>query len=137
MEFAFDVPMVTNGIRCTRGGQFNIGEIKGGFVAQLPEAGFGILLLGLALDADDGSDMRLPIGIRELVWRIKDRHDSCLVPLARYIISRNGANGFGYRAMNLNRLTQRRLIVFQLNDQVGLRFGRSFECFFDSAEHRL
>lgn len=84
-----------------------------------------------ALNLNDSGDMGLPFCADDRGWRIKDGNDSGFVAIALFLI--NGLNAterYGGGAGGFDRLTQARLVVLELNDQMGVRCGRDFEGFF-------
>ncbi|ABQ28791.1 hypothetical protein Acry_3168 (plasmid) [Acidiphilium cryptum JF-5] len=58
----FDAPMCADGLGGDGGGEGCVGDVEGGVVCQLEQAGFGIAGGDCALDLNDGGDMGMPVG---------------------------------------------------------------------------
>jgi hypothetical protein len=84
-----------------------------------------------ALNLNDSGDIGLPFRADERGWRIKHGNGSGFVAIASFLIDcLNATQRYGGGASGLDRLAQARLVVLELNDQMGVRCGRDFEGFF-------
>ena len=84
-----------------------------------------------ALNLNDSGDIGLPFRADDRGRRIKHGNGSGFVAIAPFLI--NGPNAterYSGGASGLDRLTQARLVVLELNDQMGVRCGCDFESFF-------
>ena len=84
-----------------------------------------------ALNLNDGGDIRLPLRPNDGGRCVEHGDGSRFVAIAAFFI--NGPNTrkwSGCVANGLHLLTQGQLIVFELNDQMCVRSGGSFEGFF-------
>ena len=90
-----------------------------------------------ALYLNGGGDVRLPFrtGYR---WRgIEHGNGPGFVAIALFPVNGPSAGKrLGRGANGLDRLTQGRLVVLELNDQMGVRGGGGFKGFFDNASRR-
>ena len=79
----------------------------------------------------------LPLGPGDRRSGIEHRDGAGLVTVAFFAVDRlHTGKRLCVVANSLDLTAQSRLVVFQLNDQMGLRFGGGFECFFGNAWHR-
>ena len=119
------------------GCEWATGQIERGFEAGFPTSCGGLEVEDRALDPDDGGHMRLPFrsGDRRLGFEHGDGAGFVAVtpvlvdaPFARQRLG-SGADGFDLAV-------EGRLIVLDLNNQMGVGGGGGFERFFDSAWRR-
>jgi hypothetical protein len=84
-----------------------------------------------ALNLNDCGDIGLPFRANDRVWRNKHDNGSGFVAIASFPIhDLNGTERYGGGASGVDRLAQARLVVLELNDQMGVRCSRTFEgCF--------
>ena len=121
----FDPPVCADGIGGAACGDRRVGDIEGGFggVAQQP----GLAAAGehLALDADDGGDVGMPVGVGEYVGGIKDGDGAALVAIAPDIVAVGGSERWRGGGEFGDLAQQGGLVVLDLDDQgeVGLRSG--------------
>ena len=94
------------------------------------QAGLAVAGVDIALDADDGSDVGMPVGAGQFVGAIEDGDDTALVAVAALIVASGGAERSGARADLLNLLVQGRLVVLDLDDQGGVGATGDLEQFF-------
>jgi hypothetical protein len=81
--------------------------------------------------------MRLPLGPGDRRQGIEHRNGAGFVTVALFAVDRlNAGKRLGVVANRLDLAAQGRLVVFQLNDQMRLRIGGGFECFFGNAWRR-
>ena len=119
MRCVLDGPMVANG--AGRGFRVDqaIGQIDRGFVRSLPKAGGRLVGADRALDPNDGGDMGRPFGVFDRGFGVEHGNRARFVAVSSLFVDglsarqwlAGGAGGYGL-------LTQGRLIVFELNDQV-------------------
>jgi hypothetical protein len=84
-----------------------------------------------ALDLNDGRDIRRPFRSDDGGPCVKHCNGSSFVAIALFLIDRlNTRKRHDRVASGLDFLTQGKLIVFELNDQMRVRGGRGFEGFF-------
>ena len=90
-----------------------------------------------ALYSDGGGDVGLPFCTGDSGRRIEYGNGSGFVTIALFPV--NGPSPgkrLGRGAKGLDRLTQGRLVVLELNDQMRVRGGGGLEGFFDNASRR-
>jgi hypothetical protein len=125
----FDTPMSADGFGGNLGGERCIGDVEGGLVGQLEQAGFGIAGGDGALDLDDGGDVGMPVGTGERAGRMEDGDGAGFVAIAAAVAGPDDVVwGAGCGDM-VDRLFQRRLIVLDLDDEAdvaGLGDGERF-----------
>ena len=83
------------------------------------------------LNLNEGGDIGLPFRADDRGWRIEHGNGSSFVAIAPFLI--NGLNAtkrFDSGASGVDRLTQARLVVLELNDQMGVGGSRGLEGFF-------
>ena len=107
-----------------------IGEIDRGFAGLLPQAGGGLVGADGALDPDDGGDMGRPFGVFDGGFGVEHGNRARFVAIASFRVDGPharqrlaGAGGFGF-------VTEGRLIVLELNDQMGSGGVGGLESFF-------
>ena len=84
-----------------------------------------------ALNLNDGGDIGLPFRPDDGGRRIKHGNGSGFMAIALFLIDGpNTRKRHGRVASGLDLLTQGRLVVLELNDQMRVRRGRGFEGFF-------
>ena len=84
-----------------------------------------------SFDRNDGRNVRLPFGSGDCRQGIEHRDGPGFVAVAFVAIDRLSAGKrLGVVANGLGLAAQGQLVVFQLNDQMRLRVGGSFESFF-------
>jgi hypothetical protein len=81
------------------------------------QAGLAVAGVDIALDADDGSDVGMPVGAGEFVGGIEDGDDTPFVAIAAVVVAARRTERSGGRADLLGLLVQGRLVVLDLNDQ--------------------
>jgi hypothetical protein len=75
--------------------------------------------------------VRLPFGFGDGGCGIEDRDRARFTPISRLAINRlRAGKRLGAVALRLDGLTQRGLMIFQLNDDRGLGVCGNFKCFF-------
>ena len=89
------------------------------------------------LDRDDGSNIGLPFGLDDGGRGIEHGNGSPFMAIALLVIDCLNSRKRPLRiASGLDPLTQRRLVVLELRDQMRICVGRDFEGFFDNGSHR-
>ena len=84
-----------------------------------------------ALNLNDGRNIRLPFRSDDGGRCVKHGNGSGFVAIALFPVDGlNSGTRHGRVAGSLDFLTQGKLIVFELNDQMRVRGGRDFEGFF-------
>ena len=135
--FVLDPPMFANGV----GGGFRIdrpiGKIERGFQRRLPRACGGIVSRERALDLDDGGDKGLPFRPRDGELCVEHLNCAGFVAVAPVLVhGLDARQRRGGGAGDFDLQTQGRLVVFELNDQMGIGGGGGFESFFGNASRR-
>ena len=97
-------------------------------MAQQP--GFGIAGIDLAFDPDDGGDMRVPVGVGQLVCGIEDGDGAAFVAVAALVVAVGGPERWRRRGDVLDLLVQDRLVVFDADDQGDVGRCCGFKMFF-------
>jgi len=97
-------------------------------MAQQP----GLAVAGehVALDADDGGDVIVPVGSGKLVGGIEDRDGAGFVAVAAGIVALGAPVWVCGGGDSLDLSVQGRLVVFHLDDEVDAGFRGDFEMFF-------
>ncbi len=94
------------------------------------QAGLAVAGVDITLDADDGSDVGMPVGADEFVGGIEDGDDTRLVAIAALVVAAGRTDRSGGRADLLGLLVQRRLVVLDLDDQGDVSVAGDLEQFF-------
>ena len=90
-----------------------------------------------ALDLDDSGDMRLPFRFRDGERGVEYGDGSSFVAVAPFLVHCPRARlGIGCGADGLDLLTEDRLVVFELDDQMRVGDGGGLESFFGNAWRR-
>ena len=111
-------------------------EIEAGFVRGLPLAGGGLEFEYVALDAEDGGDVGLPLRERDDRLAIEDGDATGFVAVAPFLVDDLvGGGGDGVGAAGFDPLTQLFLIGFQLDDEMGVGVGVSGDVECLSSKH--
>ena len=112
-------------------------EVEGDFGGSFPLSRRGLEAMDAALDGNGGGDMRLPLRPGERLRDIEYGRGAGFVPIALFLIDGAAAGKrSGHGASRFNRLPQERLIVLELNDEMGVRGSGGLEGFFGNASHR-
>ena len=124
-----------------RGGGFGYegaaGQIERGFEAGCPASCGGLEVLDGALDPDDGGDMRLPFRFSYGRLGFEYGDGSGFVSVTPVLFDAPFARqGLGSRADGFDLAVEGRLIVLDLDNQMGVSGSGGLERFFDSAWHR-
>ena len=97
---------------------------------MVQQTGLTVAGVDIALDADDGSDVGMPIGAGELVGGIEDGDEARLVAITAPVVAAGGTERSGGRADLLSLLVQGRLVVLDLDDQGDVGVAGDLEQFF-------
>ena len=103
-------------------------------MAQQP--GLGVAGVDVALDPDDGDDVRMPVGVGQRVGGIEDGDGAAFVAVAALVVAvgrperRRGGRDL------LDLLVQGRLVVFDPDDQGCVGCCCDLEMFFGNAARR-
>jgi hypothetical protein len=84
----------------------------------------------ISLDADDGRDVGMPVGVGEFVLGIEDRDGAGFVAVARLVAALGGSERGGGDGDFLDFLMQSRLVVLDLDDQGDFDLRGDLEMFF-------
>ncbi len=84
-------------------------------MAQQP--GFGIAGVDIALDPDDGGDVRMPVGVGQRVGRIEDGDGVAFVAVAALVVAVGGPERRRGGRDLLDPLAQGWLVVLDADDQ--------------------
>ena len=126
----FDAPMCADGLGGDGGGERCVGDVEGGVVCQLEQAGFGIAGGDCAFDLNDGGDMGMPVGAGERAGGIEDGDGAGFVTIAAAVAGPEDVV-WGARCGDMvDRLLQRRLIVLDLDDEADVARLGDVEGFF-------
>ena len=134
----FDAPMSADGAGGDPGRERCVGDVEGGIVGQLEQAGFGIAGGDGAFDLNDGGDMGLPVGAGERAGRVEDGDNAGFVAIAAAVAGPEDVVwGAGCGDM-VDRLFQRRLIVLDLDDEADVaRLGDGERFFWQCRASRV
>jgi hypothetical protein len=94
------------------------------------QAGLAVAGVDITLDADDGSDVGMPVSASEFLGGIEDGDDTALVAVAALVVASGGAGRSGGRADLPGLLVQGRLVVLDLDDQGDVGVAGDLEQFF-------
>ncbi len=97
-------------------------------MAQQP--GLGVAGVDVALNPDDGGDMRMPVGVGQLVCGIEDGDGATFVAVAALVVAVGGPEWCRRRGDVLDLLVQGRLVVLDANDQGDVGCCCDLEMFF-------
>jgi hypothetical protein len=97
-------------------------------MAQQP--GLGVAGVDVALDPDDGGDMRMPVGVGQTVGRIEDGDGAAFVAVAALVVAVGRPKRRGGGRDLLDPLVQSRLVVLDPDDQDGVGCCCDLEMFF-------
>ena len=117
-----DPPVAADGVGGAGSVERRVGDIEGGLAGMARQPGLAVAGKHLALDADDGGDVRMPVGSGKLVGGIEDGDAAALVAVAAGIVAMGtAARGCGGGDV-LDPPVRGRLVVLDLDDQgeVGL-----------------
>jgi hypothetical protein len=107
-----------------------VGDIESGLAGMAQQPGLAVAGEHVALDADDGGDVIVPVGSGKFVGGIEDRDGAGFVAVAAGIVALGApARGCG-GADRLDLSVQGRLVVLDLDDQGNVGFRGDFEVFF-------
>jgi len=131
-----DRPVRADGLGGVGRGDRRVRDIEGrlGGVAQQP--GLGVAGVDVALDLNDGDDVRMPSGVGQLVCRIEDTDGATFVAVATLVVAVGGPERRRDGGDFLDLLVQGRLVVLDPDDQGDVGFCRDGEMFFGSAARR-
>jgi len=81
-----DLPVRADSLGGAGGGDRRVRDVEGrlGGVAQQP--GLGVAGVDIALDPDDGGDMRVPVGVGQTVGGIEDGDGAAFVAVAAFVV---------------------------------------------------
>ncbi len=107
-----------------------IGDIESGLAGMAQQPGFGATGVHVSLHADDGGDMRMPIGSGQLAGGFEDRDGAGFVTVAAGVMAMGTAvRGVG-GGNALDQPAQGRLIIFDLDDEGDVGLCGDLEMFF-------
>ncbi len=107
-----------------------VGDIEGDLAGMAQQPGLAVADEHVALDADDGGDVIVPVGADKLVGGIEDRDGAGFVAVAAGIVAL-GAPARGCGGANcLDLSVQGRLVILDLDDQGNVGFCGEFKMFF-------
>jgi len=84
----------------------------------------------VALDLDDGGNMRVPVGVGQLVCGIEDGDGATFVAVAALVVAVGGPKRCRRRGDFLDLLVQGRLVVLDADDQGDVGCGGDLEMLF-------
>ena len=122
--------MRTDGLGGAGGGDGRVGDVEGGLGRMGQQAGLAVAGVDITLDADDGSDVGMPVSASEFLGGIEDGDDTALVAVAALVVASGGAGRSGGRADLPGLLVQGRLVVLDLDDQGDVGVAGDLEQFF-------
>jgi hypothetical protein len=120
----------TDGFGGAGGGERRVGDVEGGLGGMRQQAGLAVAGVDITLDADDGSDVGMPVGAGEFVGGIEDGDEARLVAVAALVVAARRTERSGDRADLLGLLVQGRLVVLDLDDQGDVGVAGDVEQFF-------
>ncbi len=130
MGGGLDRPVRADGVGGAGGGERRVGDIEGGFGGLAQQPGLAAAGEDIALDADDGGDVRVPVGFGKLVGGIEDGDGAAFVAVAAGVVAMGGAERDRGDGDLLDLLVQGRLVVLDLDDQGNVGLRGDLEMFF-------
>lgn len=126
-----DAPMLADGGCGGFGCEGAVGQIERGFEAGFPVSCCGLEVVDRALDPDDGGHMRLPFRFNHGRLGLEHGHGSGFVAVAPVLVDAPFARQrLGSGADDFNLAEEGRLIVLDLNNQMGVGGSGGLESFF-------
>jgi len=87
MGSVLDLPVRTDGLGSAGRGDRLVRNVERRFGRVAQQPGLGVAGVDIALDLDDGGDMRVPVGVGQLVGRIKDGDGAAFVAVAALVVA--------------------------------------------------
>jgi hypothetical protein len=119
-----------DGLRGTGSSDVLVRDIESGLGGVVQHPGLAVAGEDIALDADDGRDVGMPVGVGEFVLGIEHRDGAGFVAVARLVAALGRAERGGGDGDFRDFLVQRRLVVLDLDDQGDCGLRGDFEMFF-------
>jgi len=82
-----DLPVRADGLGGTGGGDRRVRDVEGGLGGAAQQPGLGVAGVDVALNPDDGGDMRVPVGVGQLVCGIEDGDGAAFVAVAALVVA--------------------------------------------------
>ncbi len=136
MGGVLDPPVRTDGLGGAGCGDLRAGDVEGRFGGMVQQPGLGVSGVNVALDPDDGGDVRLPIGVGQRAGGIEKGDGAAFVAVAAFVVAVGGPERRRGGRDLLDPLVQGRLVVFDADDQGDAGLCGGIERFFGSAAHQ-
>ena len=94
------------------------------------QPGLGVSGVNVALDLDDGGDVRMPVGVGQSVCRLENGDGAAFVAVAALVVAVDRPERCRGRGDFLDCLVQGRLVVLDANDQGNADLCGDLEMFF-------
>ena len=131
MGCVLDAPMRADGGSGDFGCKGAAGQVERGFEAARPASCGGLEVLDGSLDPDDGGDIRLPFRFSDDGLGFEHGDGSGFVAVTPILVDAPFARQrLGRRADGFDLAVEGRLIVLELNNQMGASGGGGLEGFF-------
>jgi hypothetical protein len=129
-------PMRADGLGGAGGSHRRVRDVEGRFAGMAQQPGFGVAGVDVALDPDDGGDMRMPVGVGQCVCGLENGDGAAFVAVAAFVMAVGGPERRRGGRDLLDPLMQGRLVVLDADDQGDAGLCGSLERFFGSAGRR-
>ena len=125
-----DPPVAADGVGGAGSVERRVGDIEGGLAGMAQQPGLAVAGKHLALDADDGGDVSVPVGSGKPVGGIEHRDGAAFVAVATGIVAMGTPERGCGGGDCLDVSVQGRLVVLDLDDQGDVGFCGDLEMFF-------
>jgi hypothetical protein len=127
----FDVPVVADGGGADVNRTQRVADVVGGFAGLVPQAAGGVMALDTAADADDGGEMRRPLGVGEAITWVEHLGDAAFEAGASAGVCHADPLRGGRAAAEVgDGQVKGGLVVLDLGDQMSAGAGGLLESFF-------
>ncbi len=109
--------MRADGLGGTGGSDWRVRDVEGGLGGVAQQPGLGIACVDVALNPDDGGDMRVPVGVGQLAIGVEDGDGAAFVAVAAPVVAVGRPERCRGGRDFLNLLVQGGLIVLDADDQ--------------------
>ncbi len=117
-------------------GHRRVCDVEGGLGGMAQQPGPGVAGVDVALDPDDGGDMRVPVGVGQRVGGIEHGDGAAFIAVAALVMAAGGPERRRGGRDFLDLLVQGRLVVLDADDQGEVGGCGDLERFFGSAAHQ-
>jgi hypothetical protein len=119
-----------DGLRGAGSREVRVRDIEGGLGCVVQHPGLAVAGEDISLDADDGRDVGMPVGVVEFVLGIEDRDGAGFAAVACVVAALGRAERGGGDGDFRDFLMQSRLVILELDDQGDSDLRGDLEMFF-------